>query len=113
MIYWGHGAKLMLRLICAVSKEIIWNNSEIKHENKILFYRDWYIKGIKQIEHKYDYRIKRFYPFKQVQNLYDIPRNDFLKYFHIVTHIKSEWKNILKEENPIYLNQTDKKALIF
>ena len=28
-----------------------------------------------------------------------------------MTHIKSEWKNILKEENPTYLTQTDKKAL--
>ena len=60
-----------------------------------------------------------FYTFEQLQYLYDIPRNAVLKYFHIVTNIKSEWKkkkkkkkkNILKEENPTYLNQTDKKAL--
>ena len=58
------------------------------------------------------YRIKRFFTFEQFQNVYDILRNDFLKYFHIVTNIKSEWKNILKEENPTYLNQTDKKALL-
>ena len=58
------------------------------------------------------YRIKRFYTFKQLQNVYDILINDFLKYFHIVTNIKSEWRNFLKEENPTYLNQTDKKALL-
>ena len=58
------------------------------------------------------YRIKRFFTFEQLQNVYDILRNDFLKYFHIVTNIKSEWKNILKEEYPTYLNQTDKKALL-
>ena len=41
------------------AKEIIWNNSQIKCNNKILFYHDWYEKGIKFIEHIYDFRIQK------------------------------------------------------
>ena len=41
-----------------ITKEVIWNNFHIKCYNKILFYHDWYEKGIKLIEHIYDFRIK-------------------------------------------------------
>ena len=33
-----------------IAMEIIWNNSQITCYNKILFYHDWYKKGIKLIE---------------------------------------------------------------
>ena len=36
-----------------LAKEIIWNNSQIKCNNKILFYHDWYWKGIKLIIEHY------------------------------------------------------------
>ena len=55
-------------------------------------------KGIKLIEHIYDFRLRRFYTFEQMRNLYDISKNDFLKYFNIVSNISKEWKNKLKNE---------------
>ena len=55
-----------------IAKEIIWNNSQIKCNNKILFYHDWYEKGIKLIEHIYDFRIQKFYTLEQLQHLYNI-----------------------------------------
>ena len=82
-----------------ITKEIIWNNSQIKCNNKILFYHDWYEKGIKLIEHIYDFRVQRFYSLEQLQNLYNIHQKDFLKYYNIVSNISKEWKNKLKDEN--------------
>ena len=76
-----------------IHKEIIWNNSQIKCNNKVLFYLDWFEKGIKFIEHIYDFRFRKFHTIEQLQNLYSISENDFLKYFNIVSNITKEWKN--------------------
>ena len=67
-----------------IAKEIIWNNSQTKCNNKILFYHDWYEKGIKFIEHIYDLRIQKLYTLEQLQNLYSIHQKDFLRYYDIV-----------------------------
>ena len=85
----------------SISKQIIWNNSDIKCFNTILYYKQWQERGIKYIEHIYDYRIKQFYNFEELQNLYDISDKDFLKYYHIVNNIREDWKSLLKEENPL------------
>ena len=44
----------------SISKQIIWNNSDIKCSNTILYYKQWQERGIKYIAHIYDYRIKQF-----------------------------------------------------
>ena len=64
----------------SISKQIIWNNSDIKCSNTILYYKRWQKRGIKYIEHIYDYKIKQFYNFEELQNLYDISDKEFLKY---------------------------------
>ena len=43
-----------------VSQEILWNNSELKIGGNIFYYKIWYNRGIKLIEHIYDYRKKDF-----------------------------------------------------
>ena len=91
----------------AVAKEVIWNDSQIKCGNKILFYRKCYDKGIKLIEHISDFRIRH----EQLQNLYSISRNDFLKYHTIVSNIKTEWNYELKEENYYNVPSKANKAL--
>ena len=92
-----------------ITKEIIWNNSQIKCNNKIPFYHGWYKKGIKLIEHIYDFRIQTFYTIEQIQNLYNIHQKDFLKYYDIVSNISKEWK--LKDENYNNLPKKINKAL--
>ena len=96
-----------------ITKEIIWNNSHIKCNNKILFYHDWYEKGIKLIEHIYDFRIQSFYTLEQLQNLYNIHQKDFLKYYNIVSNISKEWKNKLKDENYNNLPQKNKQSTAY
>ena len=80
-----------------ITKEITRNNSHIKCNNKILFYHDWYEKGIKLIEQIYDFRIQKLYSLEQLQNLYNIHQKDFLKYYNIVSNISKEWKNKIKK----------------
>ena len=76
-------------------------SGEMYHSNTILYYKQWQERGIKYIEHIYDYRIKQFYNFEELQNLYDISDKDFLKYYHIVNNIHEDPKALLKEENPL------------
>ena len=56
-----------------IAKEIIWNNSQ----------NDWYEKGMKLIEHKYDFRNQKCYTLEQLQNVYYIHHKDFFKYYNI------------------------------
>ena len=56
------------------------------------------IRGIKFIEHIYDYRKKDFYDFREFINLYDLPPSNFLYYNSIVSSIPKEWKDMLKNE---------------
>ena len=56
-----------------IAKEIIWNSSQ----------NDWYEKGIKLIEHKYDFRNQKCYTLEQLQYVYNIHRKDFFKYYNI------------------------------
>ena len=63
------------------------------------------------IEHIYDFRLRRFYTFEQMRNLYDISKNDFLKYFNIVSNISKEWKNKLKNENVNTTQDETKRTL--
>ena len=93
-----------------IAKEIIWNNSQIKCDNKLIFYQQWFEKGIKFIEHIYDFRSRNFYTIEQLKNLYNVSLNDFLKYHNIVSNIKSDWKRKLKHEDvrnlPLRRNKT-------
>ena len=66
-----------------IGKEIIWNNSKIKVQNKTLFNKKWFERGIQYIEHIYDYRKKDFYCFKDFIDLYDLPQ----KYFYYITQL--------------------------
>ena len=42
-----------------IKKEIIWNNSYIKNNNKTLFYKSWFDKGIEYIDNIYDTRVSQ------------------------------------------------------
>ena len=89
--------------INSVGKQILWNNAKIKSDGNTVFtFVDWLEKGIMFIEHIFDYRNKQFYKFEHLQNLYDIPRNDYLKYHRLISSIPPLWKNKLKNEEIDY-----------
>ena len=84
-----------------IGKQIIWNNKHIQIRNNTLIYKTWLDKGIRNIEHIYDYRLKEFYRFQQTIELYSISPNDYLKYNQLISSIPKEWKTNLKTENII------------
>ena len=84
-----------------IRNQIIWNNSFIKNSNKLLFYKQWYAKGIKYIDHLYDKRQKTIYTFEQIKTLYNLNNSDFLKYHTLIRSIPNSWKLKLKDENII------------
>ena len=81
-----------------IGKCSIWNNAKVKINNKTVFYREWYDKGIIHFESIFDYRSKTFYTFDFFSYLYDISRNDYLKYYSLIGSIPSDIKNSLKEQ---------------
>ena len=84
-----------------IGKQIIWNNKHIQIRNNTLIYKTWLDKGIRNIEHIYDYRLKEFYRFQQIIELYSISPNDYLKYNQLISSIPKEWKTNLETENII------------
>ena len=68
---------------------------------KYFFYTEWPEKGIKYIEHIYDYRSNRFYNFNILHNLYDINIDEFFKYHQIITNIPERWNLLLKGETAV------------
>ena len=55
----------------------MWNNTFLKVENKTVFYKTFFEKGIKYVEDIYNRRSNRFYNFEELQNMYDINNSDF------------------------------------
>ena len=68
------------------SLEIIWNNTEIKCNGETFFYKDWYEKGIKFLEHFFDFRINNYYDFETFRYMFNLRSNDFLKYYNMTHH---------------------------
>ena len=86
-----------------IGNEIIWNNSNITDKNKkTFFYHQWYDRGIKFIDHIYDYRIQRFYNFSEFKDLYQTSEHDYLKYNLLIHNIPKTWKAQLASEGIIY-----------
>ena len=55
-------------------------------------------RGIDLVEHLYDYRVREFYTFNQIKQLYDLENTEFLKYYTLIQSIPLHWKEKLKTE---------------
>jgi len=89
-----------------VAKLIIWNNKNVTENKSTIFYKDWFDRGIQCFEHLFDYRNNTFYNFETFSYLYDIPKNDFLKYFKIISAIPPEIKLQLSIDGIILNSRT-------
>ena len=59
----------------------------------------WHATGIKYFEQLYDYRVNKFYSFNEINRLYGIQNNDFLKYIALIHCIPTSYKNKIESEN--------------
>ena len=76
---------------------ILWNNSNIKVNGNPIFIKDWYNRGIKYVDHLYDFRSKKFYGFTQVKQIYGLNDGDFLKYYSVISSIPSNYKQNMNQ----------------
>ena len=60
-----------------VAKQIIWNNKNIQTNKKSIIYKNWFTKGIKYIEHIYDFHKKSFISSPNLLN--------YIKYRQLIT----------------------------
>ncbi|MES9884044.1 MAG: reverse transcriptase domain-containing protein [Sedimenticola sp.] len=89
-----------------ISKQILWNNSNMKGNGSTFYYKDWDERGIKYIEHIYDYRTKTFFEFTYIKQLYNVSNSDYLKYFKMISTIPQTWRARLRNETINTQNNT-------
>lgn len=75
---------------CDFDQQILWNNSNIKVNNKIVLYKQWYDNGVTYVKDILD-GDNNFLSFAQFQNQFNI-RCSFLMFFGIIHAIPSAWK---------------------
>ena len=70
--------------------------------NKTFFYKSWYDKGLKYVEHVFDFRINQFYSFENFKEIYGIQSGDYLKYLTLIQNIPQTIKiNILLDNTKL------------
>ena len=74
--------------------EIIWNNSNIRVEDKSFIFKTWQNSGIKYVKDMFDNDRQRFYTFATLKEKYNLPSSDFLKYLTILNSIPNAWKRL-------------------
>ena len=60
--------------------EILWNNSNIRVDDKTVFYKRWSELGIKYVIDIYDHETKVYCSFRTIQNKFGLPSSDYLRY---------------------------------
>ena len=93
-----------------IKKEILWNNSYILNNNKTIFFKTLYDKGIKYIDQVFDNRLNLFYTFQHIKTVFALNASHFLKYHTLIQSIPKLWKARLKSENNLD-NNTQKHIL--
>ena len=75
------------KTIKTVHNQILWNNSNIKTENKTIFFKKMYEAGIIKVEDIFNKRQNVFYTFQEVKNKYLLHNSNFLNYYTIINCI--------------------------
>ena len=65
---------------------ILFNNEEIRVDGKTFSWKEWFMKGIKRIEHLLD-EMGQVLPFAVFQRKYSLKKTSFLHYFQVISAI--------------------------
>jgi len=74
----------------------IWYNSNLKINNKITFWKQWYKAGIRKIQDLVNPNSADLYSWLELSTKYNLNGN-FLNYYSIISTIPETWKQIIKE----------------
>ena len=78
--------------------EIIWNNSNIRVGENTIFYKKWFQIGIKHMKDIYGQGNQRYYSFFKLQEKFNLPATEFLRYMSLINSIPKDWKYKLRQE---------------
>ena len=81
------------------NSNIIWNNKNITFNGKAIFWEDWWAKGIKILEHIYDFRTKTYYTFAEMKRIYNFNEIDMFRFNTLRNAIPKEMKDKISIEN--------------
>ena len=76
-------------------KMIIWNNQDIKIDNKTIFFRTWFDKGIYTLKDLLDQNLD-FLTYEEFKLRYQLQTN-FLTYYGLINAIPQEYKKAIKQ----------------
>lgn len=62
-------------------------------------YLYWLQNGIKYLKDIYHDTKNKIYPFERLNDIYNLPDSDFLKYLTLTQSIPSPWKTALRYDN--------------
>ena len=78
-------------------KTTIWNNQDIKIDNKTIFFRTWFDKGVHTVKDLVDQNLD-FLTYEEFQLRYQLQTN-FLTYYGLINAIPQEYKKAIKQIN--------------
>ena len=93
--YWFEFKDLQSNKMSCTNKTTIWNNQDIKIDNKTIFFRTWFDKGVHTVKDLVDQNLD-FLTYEEFQLRYQLQTN-FLTYYGLINAIPQEYKKALKQ----------------
>jgi len=88
----------------------IWFNSNIKFNNSIIFWRQWYNKGVKTIGDIYNVNTRTFLSYKELVDKYGI-KDNYLSLMSLISAIPKKWRRNLKLKDTNTIDFENEKLL--
>ena len=92
--YWFEFKNVQNNKMPCTKKTIIWNNQDIKIDNKMIFFRTWFDKGVYTLKDLLDPNLD-FLSYEEFKLRYQLHTN-FLTYFGLINAIPQEYKMAIK-----------------
>ena len=93
--YWFEFKDRQSNKMPCTRKMIIWNNKDIKIDNKTIFFRTWFDKGIYTLKDLLDHNLD-FLSFEEFKLRYQMETN-FLTYYGVINAIPQEYKKAIRQ----------------
>ena len=97
--YWFEFKDLQSDKTLYTKKTTIWNNQDIKIDNKTIFFRTWFDKGVHTVKDLVDQNLD-FLTYEEFQLRYHLQPN-FLTYYGLINAIPQEYKKAIKQTSEL------------
>lgn len=92
--YWFEFKDVQINKIPCSKETIIWNNKDIKIDNKTIFYRTWFDKKVKTLQDLLNPNLD-FFTYEEFKLRYQLQTN-FLTYYGVINANPQEYKKAIK-----------------